>query len=91
MKTDNSPFESVVEFKYSETTLMNQNSIQEEIKCRLKLENACYHCALQPFRCKPKMVEDLWTGEPSVHECTVTLMFYFITQPVNNNECHFVF
>jgi hypothetical protein len=24
------------------TTLTNQNSIQEEIKCRLKLGNACY-------------------------------------------------
>jgi len=26
-----------------ETTLTNQNSIQEEIKSRLKLGNACYH------------------------------------------------
>ena len=34
------------EFKYLGTTLTNQNSIQEEIKCRLKLGNACY------FRCR---------------------------------------
>ena len=42
MKTDNSSIERVEEFKYLGTTLTNQNSIQEEIKCRLKLGNACY-------------------------------------------------
>ena len=31
------------EFKYLGTTLTNQNSIQEEIKCRLKLGNSCYN------------------------------------------------
>jgi hypothetical protein len=29
--------------KYLETTLANQNSIHEEIKCRFKSGNACYH------------------------------------------------
>ena len=43
MKTDNSPIEMVEEFKYLGTTLTNQNSIQEEIKSRLKLGNACYY------------------------------------------------
>jgi hypothetical protein len=33
----------VEEFKYLRTTLTDQNSIQEEIKSRLKLGNACYH------------------------------------------------
>jgi len=33
----------VEEFKYLETTLTNKNSIQEEIKSRLKPGNACYH------------------------------------------------
>jgi len=33
----------VEEFKYLGTTLTNQNSIQEEIKNRLKLGNACYY------------------------------------------------
>ena len=36
MKTDNSSFERLEEFKYLGTTLTNQNSIQEEIKRRLK-------------------------------------------------------
>jgi len=31
------------EFRYLGTTLINQNSIQEEIKSRLKSRNACYH------------------------------------------------
>ena len=31
------------EFKYLGTTLTNQNSIQEEIKSRLKSGYACYH------------------------------------------------
>jgi len=43
MKTDNSSFERVDEFKYFGSTLTNQNSIQEEIKSRLKSGNACYH------------------------------------------------
>jgi hypothetical protein len=42
MKTDNSSFERVDEFKYLGTTLKNLNSIQEEIKNRLKPGNACY-------------------------------------------------
>ena len=43
MKTVNNSFERVEEFKYFGTTLTNQNSIQEEIRRRLKLGNACYH------------------------------------------------
>ena len=43
IQTDNSPFENVENFKYLETNLTNQNSIQEEIKSRLKAGNACYH------------------------------------------------
>ena len=43
MKVDNSSIESAEELKYLGTRLTNQNSIQEEIKSRLKLENACYH------------------------------------------------
>jgi hypothetical protein len=43
MKVVNSVFERVKEFRYLGTTLTNQNSIQEEIKSRLKSGNACYH------------------------------------------------
>ena len=42
VKIDNSYFERVDEFKYLGATLTNQNSIQEEIKSRLKSGNACY-------------------------------------------------
>jgi hypothetical protein len=40
---DNISFERVEEFKYLGTALTNRNSIQEEIKSRLKSGNACYH------------------------------------------------
>jgi hypothetical protein len=43
MKIDNSSIERVEEFKFLGTTLTNKNSIQEEIKSRLKLGNACYY------------------------------------------------
>jgi len=43
MKIDNSSIEKAEEFKYLGTTLTNQNSIQEEIKSRLKSGNACYY------------------------------------------------
>jgi len=35
INTDNKSFERVEQFKYMGTNLMNQNSIQEEIKNRL--------------------------------------------------------
>jgi len=41
MKINNSSIERVEEFKYLGATLTNQNFIQEEIKSRLKLGNAC--------------------------------------------------
>jgi hypothetical protein len=43
MKMDNNFIERVEEFKYLGTTLTNENSIQEEIKCRLKLGNTRYY------------------------------------------------
>ena len=39
----NSSTERVEEFKYLGTMLTTKNSIQEEIKSRLKLGNACYY------------------------------------------------
>jgi hypothetical protein len=43
VKIYNSSIERVKEFKYLGMMLRDQFSIQEEIKSRLKLENACYH------------------------------------------------
>ena len=40
---DSSSIERVEQFKYLGMMLTYQNSIQEEIKSRLKLGNACYH------------------------------------------------
>ena len=41
MRIDNRPFERVEDFEYLGTTLTDQNSIPEEIKNKLKSENAC--------------------------------------------------
>jgi hypothetical protein len=49
VKIDNSSIERVEEFRYLGTTLTDQNSIQEEIKSRLKLGNACYHFGAKSF------------------------------------------
>jgi len=43
IEIDNNSFERVDEFRYLGTNLTNKNSIQEEIKSRLKSGNACYH------------------------------------------------
>jgi hypothetical protein len=40
---DNSSIESVEELKNLRVTLTDQNSIQDEIKSRLTLANACYY------------------------------------------------
>jgi hypothetical protein len=41
IKNDNKCFERAEQFKYLGTTIMNQNFIEEEIKCSLKSGNAC--------------------------------------------------
>jgi hypothetical protein len=43
IKIDNKSFEKVEQFKYLGTTLTNRNSIQQEIKSRLRSGNVCYH------------------------------------------------
>jgi len=50
MKIDNSSFETE-QYKYMGTTLTYQDSIQEEIKSRLKSGNACCHS-----------VQNLWSS-----------------------------
>jgi hypothetical protein len=46
---DNSFFERMEEFKCLGTTVRNQNSIQKEIKSRLKSGNAYYHSVYNLF------------------------------------------
>jgi hypothetical protein len=46
IKTANGSFERVTQFKCLGMTVTNQNLIQEEIKRRLNLGNACY-CSVQ--------------------------------------------
>ena len=43
IKTDSCCFERGEQFRYLGTILKNQNSIQEENKCRMNSQNACYH------------------------------------------------
>jgi hypothetical protein len=44
IKIANRSFENVAQqFRYLETTVTNQTLIQEEIKRRMNLGNACYH------------------------------------------------
>jgi hypothetical protein len=43
IKTDSSSLERVEQFKYLGTAVTDQNCVQEEIKSRLKVGNACYY------------------------------------------------
>jgi hypothetical protein len=43
IRIDNISFEKVEQFRYLGTSSTDQNSIQEEVKSRLKSGNACYH------------------------------------------------
>jgi hypothetical protein len=43
IKIGNRPLENLSQFKYLETTVTNQNLIQDEIKKRQNSSNACYH------------------------------------------------
>ena len=43
IKIGSNSYEKVETFKYLGSLLTNHNSIQEEIKCRLKAGNSCYY------------------------------------------------
>ena len=58
VKIDNSSIGRVEELKYLGMTLTDQNSIQEEIKSRLKLGSACYH-SVQNLLCSRLLSKNL--------------------------------
>ena len=43
IKIGSNSYEKVETFKYLGSLLINQNFIQEEIKCKLKAGNSCYY------------------------------------------------
>jgi hypothetical protein len=59
IKIANRSSENVAQFKYLETTITNQNLIQEEIKRRSNSGNVCYHSVqnLLYSRLLPKNIE----------------------------------
>ena len=76
MKTDNSSTERVEEFKYLGTTLTNQNSIQREIKSRLKLGNACYYT-----------VQNLLSSSLLSKNLKIKIYIYIYIYRVSQQEC----
>jgi hypothetical protein len=52
IKTVNRSFENVSQFKYVETTVINQYFIEEKIKRRLNSGNACYHSVQNLLSCR---------------------------------------
>jgi hypothetical protein len=71
VKIDNSSFERVEQFKYLGITLMKQNSIQEEIKSRLKSGNACYH-SLQNILCSRLLSKNI---KIKIYRTVICLLF----------------
>ena len=71
IKTDNGSFERLEQFKYLGTKLTNQNYIQEEIKCRLKSQNACFH-SVQNLLSSSLLSENI---KIKVYRTTVLLLF----------------
>ena len=58
IETDNSSFERLEQFKYLGTTLTNKNSMQGDIKSRLKSGSACYH-SVQNVLCYSLVYKDI--------------------------------
>ena len=65
-------FERLKQFKYLGTTLTNQNSIQEDIKSRLKSGNVCYNSVqnlLSPYLLSKNI-------EIMIHKTIILLVFF---------------
>ena len=66
--------ERVEEFKYLRTTLTNQNSIQEEIKSRLKSGNACYYSVQNRF--SPSLLSN--NVKIKIYRTIILPVFFFL-------------
>jgi hypothetical protein len=88
VKIDNISFERVEEFKYLGTTLTSQNSIQEEVKRRLKSGNACYYSVqnLLSSRLLSKNLKTWSSANNSIDSC----LFFESLIPVMCCFCHLV-
>jgi hypothetical protein len=64
IKIANRCFKNVTWFRYLVTTVTNQNLIQEEIKRRLNLGNACYHSV-------QKLLSSCLLSHSSLHFCDI--------------------
>jgi hypothetical protein len=53
MRITNEAFEIVEKFKYLGMTLTNQNGIQDEVKRRLNMGNACYYSVQHLLSSRP--------------------------------------
>ena len=62
------------EFKYLGTTLTNQNSVQEEIKSRLKSGNVCYH-SLQNLLSSSKLYKNI---KPKVYRIIIFPVIMYV-------------
>ena len=71
MKIYNNTIERVEEFKYLGATLTNKNSIQEEIKSRLKLGNACYYSVQNLFSSSIQKFKDQDILNYNIARCSV--------------------
>jgi hypothetical protein len=70
IKIDNSSFERVEQFRYLGTNLINQSSIQEENRCRLKSQNACYHSVqIEVTECMLSFGADWSHRMPAIIRC----------------------
>ena len=55
IRIGNNSYEKVKNFKYSGSLVTNQNSIQDEIQCRLKAVNSCFYLAQTLFSFLPSL------------------------------------
>jgi hypothetical protein len=81
IKIDNNSCESVEQFKYTGTTT-NQDSIQHEIKRRMKSVNVCYY-SVQIFFSYSLLSKNI---NQKIHRTIICLYFVWVSNLVANIE-----